>query len=226
MFRHQLFRAVPQESDREVTTEEGQNFGKAHGCLFVETSAKADVAVTQAFEELVLKVPTPPTAQKIHMLSLESDTACIPFATGKIICPQWLWRSSASAESWVQSREDSTDAFLQIDAGAGDTTAAHGRRQRTSAHRRWRESERRWLLQLTQSGCERGRSVQCCTHCTYSCNFYAGFSAAEQEALWPCAHAGCSVHYVWRCIVSVVERWSSREGAELPWRYEDGCLIT
>lgn len=51
---------VPQESDREVTTEEGQNFGKAHGCLFVETSAKADVAVTQAFEELVLKVPPPP----------------------------------------------------------------------------------------------------------------------------------------------------------------------
>mmetsp|Transcript_11078 Transcript_11078/g.33216 ORF Transcript_11078/g.33216 Transcript_11078/m.33216 type:complete len:205 (-) Transcript_11078:1166-1780(-) len=47
---------VDRDSDREVTTEEGQNFGKAHGCLFVETSAKADVAVTQAFEELVLKV--------------------------------------------------------------------------------------------------------------------------------------------------------------------------
>ena len=45
-----------QVTDREVTTEEGQNFAKMHGCLFVETSAKADVAVTQAFEELVLKV--------------------------------------------------------------------------------------------------------------------------------------------------------------------------
>lgn len=45
-----------QDTDREVTSEEGENFAKTHGCLFVETSAKADVAVTQAFEELVLKV--------------------------------------------------------------------------------------------------------------------------------------------------------------------------
>jgi Ras family len=45
-----------QDTDREVTPEEGENFAKTHGCLFVETSAKADVAVTQAFEELVLKV--------------------------------------------------------------------------------------------------------------------------------------------------------------------------
>lgn len=45
-----------QDTDREVTTEEGQNFARSHGSLFVETSAKADVAVTQAFEELVLKV--------------------------------------------------------------------------------------------------------------------------------------------------------------------------
>lgn len=39
-----------------MTPEEGENFAKTHGCLFVETSAKTDVAVTQAFEELVLKV--------------------------------------------------------------------------------------------------------------------------------------------------------------------------
>ena len=48
--------ASQQDTDREVTAEEGENFAKTHGCLFVETSAKADVAVTQAFEELVLKV--------------------------------------------------------------------------------------------------------------------------------------------------------------------------
>jgi Ras-related protein Rab-18 len=47
---------VDRDTDREVTTEEGQNFARSHGSLFVETSAKADVAVTQAFEELVLKV--------------------------------------------------------------------------------------------------------------------------------------------------------------------------
>lgn len=47
---------VDRETDREVSAEDGRSFAKAHGCLFVETSAKADVAVTQAFEELVLKV--------------------------------------------------------------------------------------------------------------------------------------------------------------------------
>lgn len=34
----------------------GVQFARAHGCLFVETSAKGNVAVEQAFEELVLKV--------------------------------------------------------------------------------------------------------------------------------------------------------------------------
>lgn len=68
---------VPQESDREVTTEEGQNFGKAHGCLFVETSAKADVAVTQAFEELVLKVPPPSHTHRHIYAGLQ--TACPSF---------------------------------------------------------------------------------------------------------------------------------------------------
>ena len=57
-----------QDSDREVTAEEGQNFAKSHGCLFVETSAKADVAVTQAFEELVLKVTTASRVQSLPIL--------------------------------------------------------------------------------------------------------------------------------------------------------------
>lgn len=38
---------------REVSTDEGMDFAKEHGCLFMETSARDDVAVTQAFEELV-----------------------------------------------------------------------------------------------------------------------------------------------------------------------------
>lgn len=37
-------------------TEQGVAFARAHGCLFVETSAKGNVAVDQAFEELVHKV--------------------------------------------------------------------------------------------------------------------------------------------------------------------------
>lgn len=45
-----------QESEREVSREEGQAFARQHGCLFVETSAKTNLAVSQAFEELVLKI--------------------------------------------------------------------------------------------------------------------------------------------------------------------------
>ncbi|GAX77793.1 hypothetical protein CEUSTIGMA_g5236.t1 [Chlamydomonas eustigma] len=47
---------VDLSSERQVTTEEGQDFAQRHGCLFVETSAKANVAVGQAFEELVMKI--------------------------------------------------------------------------------------------------------------------------------------------------------------------------
>jgi len=45
-----------QESQRQVSREQGQEFARQHGCLFVETSAKTNLAVSQAFEELVLKI--------------------------------------------------------------------------------------------------------------------------------------------------------------------------
>lgn len=41
---------------RAVTTEEGHAFARDNGCLYVETSAKAGIAVAQAFEELVQKI--------------------------------------------------------------------------------------------------------------------------------------------------------------------------
>jgi len=47
---------VDLSSERQVTTEEGHEFAQRHGCLFVETSAKANVAVGQAFEELLMKI--------------------------------------------------------------------------------------------------------------------------------------------------------------------------
>ena len=49
------------EETREVSKEEGVEFARSHGCLFVETSAKGNVAVAQAFEELVLKVLETPS---------------------------------------------------------------------------------------------------------------------------------------------------------------------
>lgn len=41
---------------REVQPSEGHELAQRHGCLFAETSAKTDLAVAQAFEELLLKV--------------------------------------------------------------------------------------------------------------------------------------------------------------------------
>eukprot|EP00873_Tetraselmis_striata_P009873 jgi/Tetstr1/430137/TSEL_019970.t1 len=51
---------VDMESEREVPAEEGAVFAKENGCLFVETSAKADTAVAQAFQELLLKIMETP----------------------------------------------------------------------------------------------------------------------------------------------------------------------
>ena len=50
-----------QESTREVSKQEGTEFARQHGCLFVETSAKMNVAVQQAFEELILKIMDTPS---------------------------------------------------------------------------------------------------------------------------------------------------------------------
>lgn len=44
-----------------MTSAEGHDFAKRHGCLFVETSAKTNVAVSAAFEELLLRVLDSPT---------------------------------------------------------------------------------------------------------------------------------------------------------------------
>ncbi|PNH02815.1 GTP-binding protein yptV3 [Tetrabaena socialis] len=46
---------------RRVTWHEGSDFARRHGCLFVETSAKTNVAVANAFEELVLKILETPS---------------------------------------------------------------------------------------------------------------------------------------------------------------------
>jgi Ras-related protein Rab-18 len=38
---------VDRDSEREVSRKEGANFARSQNCLFVETSAKANMAVTQ-----------------------------------------------------------------------------------------------------------------------------------------------------------------------------------
>lgn len=58
------------EDLREVTREECIDFAKKHGCLFVETSAKDNIAVAQAFEELVIKVLDTPSLLEGHSTGL------------------------------------------------------------------------------------------------------------------------------------------------------------
>lgn len=63
---------VDLEEQREVTKEEGHDFARRHGCLYVETSAKQNVAVSQAFEELVLKIlETPGLLESVGMSGIK-----------------------------------------------------------------------------------------------------------------------------------------------------------
>ena len=47
---------VDREEERVVTRAEGVGFARAHGCLFLEVSAKSRQGVQEAFAELVQRV--------------------------------------------------------------------------------------------------------------------------------------------------------------------------
>ncbi|KAF8900546.1 ras family-domain-containing protein [Mucidula mucida] len=47
---------VDKEFSRQVSTQEGQAFATRMGCFFVESSAKTDVGVTEAFTEVVKRI--------------------------------------------------------------------------------------------------------------------------------------------------------------------------
>jgi Ras-related protein Rab-18 len=49
------------EEQRAVTRAEGVAFAKAHGCLFLEVSAKSRLGVEEAFEELVGRIAESPS---------------------------------------------------------------------------------------------------------------------------------------------------------------------
>ena len=67
---HQFF--IVQASGRQVSKEEGAALARKHGCLFVETSAKANVAVNQAFEELVQQIlETPSLLSGAHVAGVK-----------------------------------------------------------------------------------------------------------------------------------------------------------
>ena len=51
-----LANKVDRESERSVTRAEGVAFARAHGCLFLEVSAKSRLGVQEAFAELVQRV--------------------------------------------------------------------------------------------------------------------------------------------------------------------------
>lgn len=50
-----------QESTRKVTTEQGREWAQEHDCLFAECSAKENIHVQKAFEELVQGIASTPS---------------------------------------------------------------------------------------------------------------------------------------------------------------------
>ncbi|KAG7553517.1 hypothetical protein FFLO_03024 [Filobasidium floriforme] len=46
---------------REVSTEEGERYANAKGCLFLETSAKTNTGVMEAFSDLVIRITETPS---------------------------------------------------------------------------------------------------------------------------------------------------------------------
>lgn len=71
------------EGLRQVSKQEGHEFARSNGCLYVETSAKVNLAVGQAFEELVLKILETPSllesssvgAVKLHNTALQQSAS-------------------------------------------------------------------------------------------------------------------------------------------------------
>ena len=61
---------VDRESERAVTRAEGVAFARAHGCLFMEVSAKSRLGVQEAFAELVQRVRAcEPSACRVMLTS-------------------------------------------------------------------------------------------------------------------------------------------------------------
>lgn len=71
---------VDKQIEREVARDQGSAFARQHGTLFVETSAKANTAVNQAFEELVAKILETPSllqdagGSRLHVGSTNTRT--------------------------------------------------------------------------------------------------------------------------------------------------------
>lgn len=61
-----------------VTYEEGQQVADKLGIPFCETSAKTGTRVKEAFEKLVLEIPTHKSTQKVRSLIIFSPLMFIP----------------------------------------------------------------------------------------------------------------------------------------------------
>ncbi|KAH7928761.1 P-loop containing nucleoside triphosphate hydrolase protein [Leucogyrophana mollusca] len=66
------------DSDHEVSTSEGQRLAEVLGCEFIETSAKEDHNVTEAFTSVIrLTTSRNPHWQVVHQSSLPHEHRCL-----------------------------------------------------------------------------------------------------------------------------------------------------
>lgn len=107
---------VDRDSEREVSRQEGAAFAKAQGCLFVETSAKANTAVTQA------RTPLPTTPCR---LVIAPHLSCKAFDLSTCVQAfEELVRKILDTPDLLTSSPDSPGKSGNIDVAKGSSGQA------------------------------------------------------------------------------------------------------
>lgn len=100
---------VDREAERVVTRSEGVAFARAHGCLFLEVSAKSRQGVQEAFAELVQRVRRAPAA------ALKTRSAA---TTLTAVLYSLVLRRSSSRRGFSQRRGSGACASMPVEVAA------------------------------------------------------------------------------------------------------------
>ena len=124
--RGSAFVKVDRDSEREVSRQEGAAFAKSKGCLFVETSAKANTAVTQV--SIRMHCSARATADKAHNPHKAANIAW-GAAQGSLLQPCWpMCRLSRKQRLCVQAFEELVRQIMDTPEllASGNADSPHG----------------------------------------------------------------------------------------------------
>ena len=71
---YETFVVVGQESERQVSSSEGQSWARSHGMLFIEASAKTKQGIQSVFDELMRKIIENPVLRSQTSTQKSGDT--------------------------------------------------------------------------------------------------------------------------------------------------------